>query len=112
MLDHERSSQIHSEGFLNRDFSRPFAPESFGAERGKLMRRVQTCGFAIAEAALYLDSHPEDKAALEYYHKYRKLRDAAVNAYEENFGPMSQDANRNEDRWQWADGPWPWEKED
>ena len=80
-------------------------------EHEKLMRRVQTCDFAIAEAALYLDSNPEDKAALDYYHKYRRLREAAVAAYEEKCGPMTQSTNRSENKWQWIDDPWPWESE-
>ena len=35
-------------------------------DRRKLMRQIQVFSFAVYEAALYLDSHPDDKRAMEY----------------------------------------------
>lgn len=80
-------------------------------EREKLLRQVQICDFSIAEASLYLDSHPKNKLALKYYRKYVDLRNKAVLAYEEKYGPLTQSANMDEERWKWIDNPWPWESE-
>jgi len=75
------------------------------------MRRVQTLDFALIETGLFLDSHPDDQAAMEYYHRLRDARTQAVSAYEEAFGPLTQMGVEG-DRWSWVDSPWPWEMED
>ena len=41
--------------------------------RKRHMKQIQTYAFAVKEAVLYLDTHPEDKTALAYFDKYRKL---------------------------------------
>ena len=38
--------------------------------RQTLMKRVQMYEFALVEANLFLDSHPDDQEALKYYSKY------------------------------------------
>ena len=35
--------------------------------------QLQALGFAVNELALYLDTHPEDKEALELYRTYQKM---------------------------------------
>lgn len=80
-------------------------------ERNKLLRQVQICDFAINEAVLYLDGHPNNKSALKYYKKYIELRERAVAAYEEKFGPLTIMANKDENEWKWINNPWPWESE-
>ncbi len=80
-------------------------------ERQKLLRRVQVCGFVLDDVRLYLDSHPCDRAALEYYKKYVDLRNKAYQEYTEKFGPLMANDNVNTDRWCWVEEPWPWEKE-
>lgn len=81
-------------------------------ERVRLLRQVQICGFAITEAALYLDGHPKNKQALKYYKKYSELKEKAVAEYEEKFGPLMLDSNKDENEWHWTDNPWPWESEE
>ena len=41
--------------------------------RAALLRRVQIARFAAHEAALYLDTHPDDAAALAYWRRYNAL---------------------------------------
>ena len=45
-------------------------------ERERALRNVQITTFALVEANLFLDSHPEDPAAIEYFQKYRTLLSA------------------------------------
>lgn len=80
-------------------------------ERDRLLRRIRADDFALYEAVLYLDGHPRNKKALEYY---RQLRDelAQLKAeYTRKYGPLTIYDNDNGDSWQWIDGPWPWERE-
>lgn len=78
-------------------------------ERRKMMEEVYTTGFAADEARLFLDTHPDCREALEYYNQKSTLYNRAVEAYEENFGPIRPDHGGRSGSWSWAKEPWPWE---
>ena len=78
--------------------------------RARLMRQIQTYSFAVYDAQLYLDAHPDSKAALEFYNKYKKLEQSAMAEYESRYGKIA--LNGQESSWQWTDGPWPWQNEE
>lgn len=67
--------------------------------------------FALQEADLYLDGHPRNQKALEYFRKYQQMAHAARCAYEDEFGPLTYYHAAKEDYWDWVVGPWPWECE-
>lgn len=75
----------------------------------QLLMRINEVSFAMTEAVLFLDTHPCDKEAMEYYQKMRKLRKEAVDQYERQFGPLTADSVRNTPEWEWTKTPWPWE---
>ncbi len=80
--------------------------------RSSLMLDVQRYGFVAAEAAMFLDTHPDNRLAMKYYTKYMELAKAAQEKYEDMYGPISHDFIPKEDvHWAWIDGPWPWEGE-
>ena len=56
-----------------------------------VMTQVYQYGFAVSDILLYLDTHPEDQEALTYYKNMREARDAAVSAYEDQYGPLTID---------------------
>lgn len=80
-------------------------------DRQKLMRRIAMAGFAVDDVKLFLDTHPCDKAALEFYEKFRDTKKQLEKEYTEQYGPLRPDAVPVSDRWTWADNPWPWEWE-
>ena len=80
-------------------------------QRTEALYKVQTAGFALYDAALYLDTHPYDTEALAAFEEYKKNYDAARCFYEEHFGPLNFPASGNDEYWEWHKGPWPWEKE-
>ena len=47
----------------------------------ELMKFINEVSFALNDVILYLDTHPDDAEALEYYHKYKKQRHQAVKEY-------------------------------
>ena len=73
------------------------------------MKQIQAYSFAVKEAVLYLDTHPEDRVALAYFDKYRKLLKEAKCTYEEHYGPITADATDTSRGWAWVLEPWPWE---
>lgn len=73
------------------------------------LTNLQTVGFAIQELALYLDTHQDDREALELYHRFQKLYTQARAEYESQCGPLNHLSQSSGDGYQWLKEPWPWE---
>lgn len=79
-------------------------------KRETLLNRVRMYDFALVEIGEYLDGHPNDTAALQYYTKMRTAYDEAAAAYEDAFGPLTfRETDTSSGHWRWIDDPWPWE---
>lgn len=57
--------------------------------RAMLLRHVQMHGFAMIEAGLYLDGHPDCRRALEYFRRQRELYMKYAAEYEAAYGPLT-----------------------
>jgi spore coat protein JB len=77
----------------------------------ELLQFIYEVSFAIDDVVLYLDTHPTDQRALDYYEEYRKLRKQAVAEYTECCGPLTNEDVNTKNYWTWVAGPWPWEGE-
>ncbi|MFA5528055.1 MAG: spore coat protein CotJB [Peptostreptococcales bacterium] len=77
----------------------------------ELLRRIQYLSFVLVEVNLYLDTHPTDMAALNYYHTYKALYNRALSEYTSQYGPLTPGTVESRNRWTWIDKPWPWERE-
>lgn len=77
----------------------------------ELFKKIQIYGFILGDTALYLDTHPMDQAALNYYSKYRELNKKAIAEYTASYGPITMDDVESTNQWAWIDKPWPWEME-
>lgn len=78
-------------------------------DQNQLLSIIDQTSFAVDDILLFLDTHPCDKAALNYYHYVTNLRRDAVNTYEANYGPLTVDQVRSDQYWTWIQGKWPWE---
>lgn len=72
------------------------------------LTELQTLGFAIQELALYLDTHREDREALELYRTYQELYHKGMMAYAKEHGPLNH-GTPTDGPYSWLDDPWPWE---
>lgn len=79
--------------------------------RCDLLRKIQQEDFAVYETALYLDTHPTDAKALEYYADHRNNVTRLRSEYSGRFGPLTIYDNADPGAWNWVDPPFPWEKE-
>ena len=50
-----------------------------------------------------------DRDALNYYQYVKSLRNQAMNAYIDQYGPLMKDQENSTTSWTWVKGPWPWE---
>ncbi len=78
--------------------------------KNKLLREIQQCEFALVEANLYLDTHPQDQEAIHYYQKTHEKLSEHLAEYREKYGPITKD-EAGKLRWTWVDEPWPWQME-
>jgi spore coat protein JB len=81
-------------------------------DKNKLFRDIQIVSFAIDDVKLFLDTHPHDENALNYFRHYRDLLQEMRTQYIERFGPLTAMNSKAENTWNWVEGPWPWEMED
>ena len=76
----------------------------------RMRERIAAYDFALIEMNLYLDTHPDDREAMELMNAYRQKREELIGAYESRFGPYVVTAADVEGpRWSWVDDPWPWD---
>lgn len=73
------------------------------------LNELQVLGFAIQELALYLDTHRDDREALELYQSYQKLYDHCREEYRKTRGPINHMQVTNGKEYAWLNDPWPWE---
>lgn len=69
---------------------------------------LQVMAFVIQELALYLDTHQDDKEALELYQAYQCMYHHAMEEYSKECGPLNH-RTPSEGPYRWLDDPWPWE---
>ena len=72
------------------------------------LAELQTLAFAIQELALYLDTHRNDKEALELYQSYQKLYHDGMMIYTNKCGPLNH-KTPTDGPYKWLDDTWPWE---
>lgn len=73
-----------------------------------LMNNMQVLAFAIQELALYLDTHRDDREALELYQTYQTMYDQCANQFAQERGPMNHKMP-SQGPYRWLNDPWPWE---
>ena len=78
-------------------------------DRMMLMRKRAAACFSMWETHLYLNTHPNDTQALQMLRQYEATCDKLTQEYESKYGPLTIASDANNSRWQWSQGPWPWE---
>lgn len=92
-------------------------------ERTQLLKQINEVSFAVNDITLYLDTHPLDLDAMNYFSEMSKQRKQLLETYQKEFEPLTIDCacpesnnqSQTETRyvgerhWTWTDGPLPWE---
>ena len=78
--------------------------------RDEMLKMITELDFFIIDIHLYLNTHPDDKEAIELYNSYvmqvKKLRED----YNTQYGMLLANNSISKMPWQWIDNPWPWQK--
>ena len=75
------------------------------------LMQLQSMAFGLQELALYLDTHPDDEKALDFFKEKSMIRNEALKAYAAQYGPLTIDTwdDTCSRQWDWVMQPWPWE---
>ena len=77
----------------------------------ELLDWINVVSFAVDDVKLFLDTHPYDEEALQYFDEFKKQRVQAMKEYAKYYGPLTLDtAAESWDRWNWVLEPWPWQE--
>lgn len=87
--------------------SKPYDIKPANAQ-AELLTKIDAYCFAAHELNLYLDNNPNDRDAITLFKKYTDESNAAINEYEQKYGPLFVDASTTYP-WAWNESPWPWE---
>ena len=66
--------------------------------------------FALKDLVLYLDIFDDDKKVLKLFHEYSVELDNLKKKYEKSYGPLCSFNSNNDNKWEWINNPWPWDK--
>lgn len=80
-------------------------------DKERMLHRVRIAFFKMTEAALYLDTHPNDSQALTYMEAASMEFEEAKGAYAKTYSPLTLCDGISKDSWAWTASPWPWQME-
>ena len=75
----------------------------------ELYEWIMMLGFCAVDMMLYLDTHPDDEEALNYFNQCTALYNAAKQSYHEQFGLLNAFSEQERFSWDWNTAPMPWE---
>lgn len=75
----------------------------------QLYHDIGIVSFVLTELSLYLDTHPTDRNAIEYFNHYNRIRHQMIKEFSMKYFPLTLDLAENNKEWRWGDAPLPWE---
>lgn len=76
-----------------------------------LLKKITILDFMLTDIGLYLNTHPNDKEALQKYNCIVEEAQKVRCEYEKICGPLVSFRSEGTHGWKWKNCPWPWEEE-
>lgn len=81
------------------------------SDKNILLKDISIVDFVLVELIEYLDTHPYDEKALDYFHYYSRVKKQLMKEFADKFYPLSPSLSNNQNEWSWGLAPLPWEGE-
>lgn len=85
---------------------RPEPPRESNSSCEELLRAIAEADFFAQDLKLYLDTHPDDKRAVEMYVEACRQYKACKAAFEDSFYPLAACCAGKDGCWDWPEGVW------
>ena len=79
------------------------------SERERMLENIGMVDFVVVEMTEYLDTHPDDRNALEYFNHYSRMKNQMVKEFSQKYFPLTKDLAESNKEWRWGAAPLPWE---
>ncbi len=80
-----------------------------GKEYAQLLNDISVISFTLIELNLYLDTHPHDKQAMEYFNHYARIENQLKEDFSSKYYPLTILLSSDTKDWSWTLAPMPWE---
>ncbi len=77
--------------------------------KDQMLYDIGVVDFVLVELGLYLDTHPHDSQALEYYNHYCTVKNQLETDFAAKYYPLKMSQAAGGKCWRWGDAPLPWE---
>ena len=75
----------------------------------QLLNNIGVVDFTVVELGLFLDTHPTDRRALEYFNHYAQIKKQLCREFSKKYYPLTMTEANCEKSWEWGEAPLPWE---
>lgn len=80
-------------------------------QKEQMLHDIGIVDFVVVELTLYLDTHPTDRTAIEYYNHYSRIKNQMTKEFSRKYFPLTKDMAESDNEWRWGKAPLPWEGE-
>lgn len=85
--------------------------EMLSQEGRRMLNDINIVDFVLVDLSLYLDTHPFDQEAMEYFNHYVRIKNKMSRDFSMRFFPLTTDQAESKKEWRWGAAPLPWEGE-
>ena len=75
----------------------------------KKLHDIGIADFVLTDLMLYLDTHPSDQKAMEYFNHYARIKTQMEREFARDHYPLRKDLAESNRDWRWGSAPLPWE---
>ena len=79
------------------------------SNKEQLLNDIGIVSFVLVELGLYLDTHPTDRNAMEYFNHYNRIKHQMVKEFSMKYYPLTMDMAESNKEWRWGAAPLLWE---
>ena len=77
------------------------------SNKEQMLKDISIVDFILVEFALYLDTHPTDRNAMEYFNHYSRMKNQMVKEFSQKYFPLTKDLAESNKEWRWVATPLP-----
>lgn len=78
-------------------------------DKEQMLRDIGVVDFVLVELMEYLDTHPLDREAMEYFNHYAVIKNKMSKEFSQKYFPLTKDLAESNKEWRWGSAPLPWE---
>ncbi|MDE6017103.1 MAG: spore coat protein CotJB [Acetatifactor sp.] len=75
----------------------------------QMLKDIGILDFTLIELTLYLDTHPYDRNAMEYFNHYNRIKTQLEREFSRTYYPLKLSLAESNQEWRWGAAPLPWE---